>query len=306
MANGILKGKVMENVFDIIIIGAGPAGLTAALYAKRAGANVTVFEGASLGGQASLSAKVENFPGIDNITGADLVERMETQVTNLGVEIKYNPVIKIEKVSKGYIVHTKSCTYQARKLILSMGARARTLGVPGEVELLGRGVCYCAVCDGGLYKGRDVVVVGGGDSAVEDALYLSNICKSVTLIVRKELSCAKAYLDKLDDAKRAGKINVVFGIVTKILGDGAVESVVVGKDTIKTSAVFIAIGRIPDSDIVRDLVECDSLGYVKTDSDMRTSDKNIFACGDIRKKSVRQIVTACADGAIAGTFASKK
>ena len=293
--------------FDIIIIGAGPAGLTASIYSVRAGKKVLVLAGDMIGGQASLSSVVENYPGFEKITGVELAMKMYSQASNLGATIVYEKAINIKYDNKIFEVATPSSTFFAHNIILSMGAKARHLGIPAEEKFVGRGVGYCAICDGGLYKGKDVVIVGGGDSAVEDTIYLSNLVNKVTMIVRKgELKCQHYLFEELMRAKEKGNIEIVYNAnVVDILGDNVVSSVKLDNgQTISCQGVFIAIGRIPDTDLVKDLVELDK-GYIVCNENMQTSHPHIFACGDVRKKEVRQIITACADGAVAATFASK-
>lgn len=299
----------MDKNFDIVIIGAGPAGLTASIYASRSGKSVLVLDGGMIGGQTSLSSVVENYPGFEKITGVELAMKMYNQALALGAKVVYE---KVESVTpKGDIFEVKTTagsTFLASKVILSMGARARHLGLPSEEKYIGKGVGYCAICDGGLYKGKEVVIVGGGDSAVEDTIYLSGVVKKVTMIVRKsQLKCQHYLYQELQEKiKQNGNIDILYNSnITEIVGDDVVRGVVLNNDKkIECQGVFIAIGRIPDTDIVKDLVKLNN-GYIICDETMSTSHKGIFACGDIRVKDVRQIITACADGAIAGTFASK-
>ena len=250
--------------FDTIIIGAGPAGLTASIYSVRAGKKVLVLAGDMIGGQASLSSVVENYPGFEKITGVELAMKMYSQASNLGATIVYEKAINIKYDNKIFEVATPSSTFFAHNIILSMGAKARHLGIPAEEKFVGRGVGYCAICDGGLYKGKDVVIVGGGDSAVEDTIYLSNLVNKVTMIVRKgELKCQHYLFEELMRAKEKGNIEIVYNAnVVDILGDNVVSSVKLDNgQTISCQGVFIAIGRIPDTDLVKDLVELDK-GYI--------------------------------------------
>ena len=295
--------------YDVIIVGGGPAGLTASIYALRSGCSVLLFEGNFFGGQSSTSHEIVNYPGIENIAGIDLAMKMHSQAEKLGLVTEYDFVTKID--CKNKVVSTKSSDFKAVCIILAMGAKSRKLGIEKEPQYLGRGIHYCATCDGGFYKGKDVVVVGGGNSSAEDAIYLSNICKSVNVLVRgKQFKCQDVLLDKLTKLSSKNKITVNYNTTIKEIVDnnGVISAVKVlseDKDQeIKTDGIFIAIGREPDTELVQSQIKLDENGYVVADEKMHTSADGVFVAGDVRQKSLRQIITACADGAIAGNEAN--
>lgn len=294
-----------ENVYDMIIVGSGPAGLTAGIYGKRAGLKVVILESGFIqGGQIVNTYEVDNYPGMPGISGLELAEKLKEHVTGFGVEIARGKVKGISLDGEWKIVHTKKADYRGKAVILAAGAVHRKLEVPGEEELAGMGVSYCATCDGAFFKDQTVAVVGGGDVALEDALYLSNICKNVYLIHRRDgLRGAKVLQNKVME-----KENITFMPfyeVTKICGQNKVEAVELKQNqtgetkTIELSGVFIAIGMEPQSSLVKDLVKEDPAGYVEAGEDCRTSADGIYVAGDVRSKSLRQVVTAVADGAVA-------
>lgn len=300
------------KMYDVVIVGAGPGGLTAAIYALRSGLSVAIVEKAMIGGQASLTYEIKNFPGFVSISGMELAMKMHEQATLLGAETIYGEVKKINFASMNNLLFIDDEQIFANTIILSMGAKARTLGVPGEAEFIGRGICYCAVCDGALYKDKEVVLVGGGNSAVEDAIYLSKICKSVTIINNlPTFTCQKVLLDDLE--KQIEEKNNIFvnhnSCVLEISGEEMVKQVkyknAEGKEVlVNAEGVFIAIGRAPDTELVRNSVHLDAHGYVAVDENFETNQPGVFACGDVVVKKLRQIITACADGAIAATNAN--
>lgn len=287
---------------NIAVIGAGPGGLTAALYAARYGRKVTVFEGTFPGGQLVKTVNIENYPGFETGTdGFALADKMRKQAEKNGVAFKNERVKKIDFEKK--IIFTDKGEVSAETIILAMGASPRKLGVSGETEFLGKGVSYCATCDGMFFKGKTAVVVGGGDTALEDALFLSNICVKVYIIHRRDkLRAIKTLCDR---AEATENIEIVYSDnITEICGDNFVKYVKTEKGKIETDAVFIAVGNEPQSDICPEKIK-NSNGYIVTDENMRTCIDGIYCCGDLRDKPLRQIVTACADGAIAAYSAAK-
>lgn len=296
----------MESI-DIAVIGAGPGGLTAGIYAARAGKKCFIFEKEFVGGQVQYSDEIQNYPSFVNINGLDLVDKMQFHTESLGSVIKNEFVENIIKVDDGFHIKTTENIFFAKKLILSMGASARKLGLKEELDFIGKGISYCATCDGAFFKKKVVVVVGGGDTAFEDILYLSSYCEKVISIHRNNEYKANQSLQKrVKSLVNAGKVELLTGVeVTKLIGNKFLEKVKLSNNkTINASGIFVAIGRVPDTNIVKSLVKLDDYGYIITDEDMKTNVDGIFAVGDIRKKTLRQIITACSDGAIAATIAS--
>lgn len=294
-------------MYDIIIVGAGPSGLTAALYALRANKKVLVFEAKTYGGQIINATVVENYPGIDAISGVDLATNMYNQVVKLGAEFKFEMVKKITKEKK---VITNSGTYSAKAIILATGAENRRLNLPGEVEYIGKGISYCATCDGNFYKNKDVAVVGGGNTALEDALYLSNICNKVYLIHRRESFRAEDRY--IEEVKLNDNIELILNsTVTELNGDSLLESITVkDKDdnsrNLKIEALFIAVGQQPKNELFADVIELDEKGYIKVHDDVYTNCSGIYACGDTREKELKQLTTAVSDGSLAATIAIRE
>lgn len=295
-------------MIDIAIIGAGPGGMTAALYASRAGYKTVVFEKMTAGGQMGLTHLIENFPGIVKTNGFDLAMTLSEQIQNFKTEMISAEVTNIEKTEEGYRIVTSSETYEAKSVILALGASPRNLGVEGERRLRGSGVSYCATCDGNFYRGADVAVVGGGNTAFEDALFLANLCKKVYLIHRRDEFRAEKVLQQEVFAKSNIEV-ITNATVQDIEGKFEVEKIVLQKDDATTEipvqGVFVAVGTVPNSDLVKDLVTLDNYGYIVTDENMKTSAEGIFAVGDVRNTVLRQIVTACADGAVAAQSAER-
>lgn len=289
---------------DIIIIGGGPAGLTAGIFACRAGMKVKIFEKLVVGGQANLSAKVANFPGYEEVDGYELSARMKQQVENLGAEIIFEDVKSVRKENGKICVETSNKSYCAKKLIIATGAKERLIGCPGEKEFRGKGVSYCASCDGYFFRDKVVAVVGGGNTAFENVLYLSKIVKKIYLVHRREGFRADKLL--VDSVKQLDNVTFVLNECTKdIVGEDKVQRINfcsgLGLDV---DAVFVAIGRIPDLDWLNIELEKTNDGYIIVDENMKTSVENVHACGDITNHKLKQIVTACAEGAVAGNSAS--
>ena len=289
--------------FDYIIIGAGPAGLSSAQYAARSGLNTIVFEGAGAGGQVVQIAELENYPGVyPAVNGYDFIETMRNQATSFGAQIKQAQISSIDKKGRDFIIQTKDTVYTAPALCIATGAVHKNLDVPGEKEFAGRGVSYCAVCDGPFFKNKKIFVVGGGDSACAEAIYLTSISSDVSIIHRRDTFRAqKAIVDKM---LAAGVKPVYDTVVKSINGDSKVTSLTL--ENVKTkeiteqecNAVFIFAGMVPQTELV-DMIKKDEGGYIITDEKMQTSVPGLFAAGDIRSKPFRQIVTAVNDGAIA-------
>lgn len=295
-------------MYDLIILGAGPAGLTAGIYAARGGLNAVIVESKAVGGQAALTAEIENYPGFASVSGYELVSLMQAQCEALGVSFVFDAPVAlsldggVKRVDTAY-----SGTLEARAVILAMGALPRTLGIERESELMGGGVSYCATCDGAFFRGKPVAVVGGGNTAVEDALYLEKFASEVYLIHRRDALRADAIL--ADRVKNSGVHIVWDSVVTALEGDKKLQSVtlknVKSGDTssLAVNGLFVAVGQKPATEGLTG-VELDG-GYIVTDSEMRTSLPGVFAAGDVRKKTLRQVVTAAADGAVAAESAIK-
>lgn len=283
----------VKSSFDCIIIGAGIAGLTAAIYLKRAGKNVVIIEKSMPGGQILKTNSIKNFPGFLEIDGFGLIRRVLDQTDNLNIKIIKEEVLEINNLE----VKTNKNTYQTKNIILATGRKPRILGLENEEELIGKGISFCASCDGNLYKNENVAVVGGGNTAFEDAIYLSNICKNVTLIHRNNNYRAEEYL--IEELKQ--KANVTFAPNEKVeklnTKDGFLESIETNNNTYKIKGLFVAIGQVPS------IIKIDSLnqenGYIIVNEKMETNIKGIYACGDCIKKDVYQLTTAAAEGTIA-------
>ncbi|MCL1827460.1 MAG: thioredoxin-disulfide reductase [Candidatus Cloacimonetes bacterium] len=300
----------MENI-DLAIIGAGPAGLSAATYGARGGLRTIVFEKNIVGGQITLTAEIENYPGFADIqSGYDLVEKMQQQAEKFGAVIKEESVESISIEGHNKVIKTDQNTYEAKVVIYATGASPRKLDVPGEIEYTGRGVSYCATCDGALYRNKVVAVIGGGDSAIEEAMFLTKFASKVYIIHRRDqLRAVHTIQQKAFDNP---KIELVLdSVVREVKGDQQVRTVSI--ENVKSKAlselnvdgVFVYVGIIPNSDLVKDLLDLDKAGFVVTDVDMQTKIPGFYAVGDIRQKSLRQVVTATSDGAIAAFLAEK-
>ncbi|MBN1504314.1 MAG: thioredoxin-disulfide reductase [Candidatus Eisenbacteria bacterium] len=295
--------------FDVLVIGAGPAGLTAGLYVSRAGWRAACLERLAPGGQAALTSRVDNYPGFDEpVSGFELCRRMEAQAKRFGVEVVQGEAQGLAVAAGSVVVRSAEATLRADAVVVASGARPRELGVPGETELRGKGVSYCATCDGPFFRNQAVAVVGGGDSAVEEAMFLARLCSRVYLVHRRdEFRAVKTVVERaLNDTKI---VPVQSAVVTRIAGTDGVEAVEVrnvstgATDRLEVAGVFVYVGLLPNSEFLAGQVARDGAGYVITDEDMLTSAPGVFAAGDVRKKSLRQISTAVGDGAIAAMSA---
>ncbi len=304
----------MRERYDIVIVGAGPAGLTAGIYAGRAGLSVAILERQYPGGQAFVTERIENYPAFpDGISGYELAERMKNQAEAFGSEIITDTeVLRIEDdaVSGHKLVHTAAgSTVSALALIIATGARYRKLGVPGEDRFFGKGVSSCATCDAALYRDKHVVVVGGGDTAVQEALFLTRFVSKLTLVHRRDrLRADKILQDRI--LKLTPKVEFHWdSVLTAISGRQSVESVAIknvrsgATDVLKCDGVFIFVGFVPNSEFVQQYVKTDELGYIIAGESMATSVPGVFACGDVRKNALRQIISACGEGAVAAVAA---
>lgn len=289
-------------MYDVIIIGAGPAGLSAGIYAIRAGLDTLILDKSAWGGQTILSAEIENYPAVATVTGSDFAQKMYDQLVGLGGSVTLEEVKRLDLETKTVV--TGSNTYQAKAIIIAAGLKRRTLGCRGEERLTGRGVSYCAICDGRFFTGKNVVIAGGGNTAMEDALYMSGYCHHITILCRGDRLKGEEKLKESIDKKE--NITVLYGVnIKEILGDQMVEKVLLDNGKyLKTSAVFVAIGYEADSTFLGEPLEMTGEGYVVAGEDCRTNMRGVFIAGDLRTKQVRQIVTAAADGAVAALGAA--
>ena len=294
---------------DTVIVGAGPAGMTAALYLLRLGRRVLLLESDSFGGQIASSPRVANYPGIPSIAGLDFADALLSQVTELGAEIDVTRVTGLRKSSDGFEVICENGAFPCKTVILATGVRHRTLGLPEEDRYIGRGISFCAICDGPFYKGKAAAVVGGGNSALQEALCLSEICASVQLIHRRAAFRGEARL--LAELRQKPNVRLLTNtVITAFSGEGrltalTLQNVLTGDvSEIAADVLFEAIGLIPGSESFRDLVQMDENGYLSAGEDCRTSCPGIFAAGDCRTKTVRQLTTAVADGSAAALAAA--
>ena len=294
-------------MYDIIIIGAGPAGMTASIYARRALKKVLVLEAVSYGGQIINTLDIENYPVESHISGFDFSTKLYNQAVELGAEFIFEKCIKVDKNDSSFEVFTTSSKYQCKSLIIATGADNRKLGLDKEVEFIGKGLSYCATCDGTFYKKRDVAVVGGGNTALEDALYLSNICNKVYLIHRR--AEFRGDISVVEKIKSKNNIEIIYNSnVSKLIGDERLNAIEISnldgsKKEISVSGLFVAIGKIPENENFKDIIKVDDNGYIIAGEDCHTNIDGIFVAGDNRTKMLRQLVTATSDGAIAATEA---
>jgi len=296
-------------MYDIIIVGAGPAGLTAAIYARRSSKKVLVLEARSYGGQIINTLDIENYPVEEHISGFDFATKLYNQTKNLGAEIVFEKVINISDCKSYKEVTTIKSTYQAKTLILATGSENRKLGISLEDELIGKGISYCATCDGAFYKKKNVAVVGGGNTALEDALYLSDIAENVYLIHRRD--SFRGENSTVEHLKEKDNVHFIYNSnVTKLHAKERLESIEVTNldgsvQAIDVSGLFVAVGRIPENQNFASIIQLDDAGYIIAGENCHTNVDGIYVAGDNRVKDLRQLVTATSDGAIAATEAIK-
>ena len=307
--------KQINKNYELIIIGGGPAGIMAGVYALRSGIKTLLIEKESYGGQVSTSFEIKNFLGFDEISGPELAEKMRQQYANLNGESLFDEVLSFNKEEDDSktIVTAYSGIYNAPTIIFAPGAYPRKLGIEKEEYFNGKGIGYCAICDGGFYKDKVVAVVGGGNTAFEDAIYLSNVAKKVYIISRRDKYRAIDALVKNAKkiSERTKKIEfIVNSNVSKLIGEDYLKSVEITnsldqkKQILKVDGLFIAVGRIPATTLLKDIVDMDNEGYIKANSNLETNIKGLYVAGDARVKEIRQIITAASDGAIAATYAN--
>ena len=299
-------------VYDIVIVGGGPAGLTAAIYGLRAGKTVLVIEKNGFGGQIAYSPKVENIPGTKVISGAEFADHLTDQTMALGADMELEKVIRVDKTAEGFTVHTEEgSVFYGKTVILAVGVKHRTLGLPGEEDLIGNGISFCAVCDGAFYAGQEVAMIGGGNSALQEALLLSEVCKKVTVVQNLAGFTGEK---KLADALMQ-KENVTAYFNTVVAGyettDGALTGLKLHNDQtgeefgISVDGAFLAVGLMPENDPFAQHADLNNWGYFDSAEDCRTKTEGLFVAGDCRSKYIRQVVTASADGAIAAMAACR-
>lgn len=298
-------------IYDVIIIGAGPAGLTAAIYAKRACLNMLVLQDKySIGSQICNTYEVCNYPGFNKITGQELYDKIKNHATELAIQIASEKVVEISDYNLDIKkVKTKDSVYETKSIVIATGASPKKAGFQGEEDFIGKGISYCATCDGAFYKDKEVAVIGGGDVAVEDAIYLSRIAKVVYLLVRKDKLRATKILQ--EEVSKLGNVQIIYETqIEKVYGNNILEGALMRTkgdiipSELTVSAIFVGIGITPDTLIIKDKVDMEG-DYIKASEDCATSVKGIYAIGDVRKKQLRQVITACSDGANAITTIQK-
>ena len=290
-------------MYDTIIIGGGPAGLTSAIYLRRANKTVLVLEANVCGGQIVNAQDVENYPGYAHISGFDLSENMRKQVLELGAEIKYETVLRVDENKK---VYTTNNTYEAKSVIIAVGSKNRKLKIANEDKFTGRGISYCATCDGNFYRNKNVAVIGSGNTALDDILYLSDIVNHVYGIVRGD--SYKGEIQELEEIKSKSNVTLYFNsVVTELIGNETLEKIKMNNETeLEVSGLFVAIGQEPNNMMFKNIVDIDEKGYIITTDEVKTKTKGIYVAGDARVKVLRQLTTATSDGALAATYAIKE
>lgn len=307
-----MDADLEENMYDIIIIGGGPAGLTAAVYGRRAGKSVLVIEKNSFGGQIAFSPKVENIPGTIAISGAEFADKLVEQAMALGADVELEKVVSVEKTDAGFLAHTEEgSTFEGKTVILAVGVKHRLLGLEGEEDLIGNGLSFCAVCDGAFYTGQDVAMIGGGNSALQEALLLSEVCRKVTIVQNLAFFTGEKTL--ADALIARDNVEVLFStLVTGYESEGGslsglqLRNDVTGEETrISVDGAFLAVGLMPENDAFTHLAAVDEQGYFTSTETCLTQTPGVFTAGDCRSKTIRQVVTASADGATAAMAACR-
>lgn len=291
-------------MYDIIIIGAGPAGLTAAIYAARAEKRVLILEKETFGGQITFSPKVENYPGLGVVSGNELADKFLEQVMSYGVDIELCEALDVRDLGDAKVVETTAGDFEAKAVIIASGSKHRRLGLDGEEELIGEGVSYCAVCDGAFFKGRSVAVIGGGNTALQDAVLLSELCSHVTIVQNLSTLTGEAKLEK--KLRAAGNVDFIFDtVVTGLVGNKSLYAIKLKNEKtgdiseLRVDGMFVAIGQVPENEPFIKVVSLDARGYIEADDACKTKTPGVFAAGDCRVKRIRQVTTATADGTVA-------
>ncbi len=298
-----------KKIYDLVIIGAGPAGLTAAIFAARYGLNIAVFEKLVPGGQITVTDTIENYPGInDKISGYELANRFKKHAERYDIDFENEEVIKLSKEKSKFLIQLREYNIESYSVIMATGSQPRKLSIPGEEEFIGRGVSFCATCDGPFYKDKNVAVIGGGNTAVEEALYLSEIANSVKLVHKRDkLRAVEVYRKRIE---KKGNVDLILeSVPIEIIGEDKVKSLKIKslpknkKFDVKCDGIFVFIGYLPNKKLVEDIVDLDDKGHVISDDNMSSSCEGLFVAGDLRRKRLRQVITACSDGAIASDSA---
>ena len=297
-------------MYDLIVVGAGPAGLTAAIYARRADKSVLVLDKGMFGGQMTFSPKIENYPGYNQISGNDLAEKMVSQAIEMGAELDMAEVTKIEKEGNIFCVYSGDDIYMAKTVILATGARHRLLGIDREEDFIGDGISFCAVCDGAFYAGKTVAVIGGGNSALQEAIMLSDGCEKVYVVQNLDFLTGEEKLAEI--LRKRTNVEIIYGTTVEaihgndVFGGIVIKNTATGEKTrLDLDGMFIAIGQVPENEAYKNLVALSDRGYVVSDENCLTDTEGLFVAGDCRTKNIRQISTACGDGAIAALAACR-
>lgn len=299
-------------MYDIIIVGGGPAGLTAAIYSLRAGKSVLVIEKNSFGGQIAFSPKVENIPGTRSVSGAEFADKLTDHAMDLGAEVELEKVISVEKTGDCFTVSTEEGSqFTGLSVILAVGVKHRTLGLPGEEDLIGNGISFCAVCDGAFYTGQEVAMIGGGNSALQEALLLAEVCKKVTIV--QNLAFLTGEKKLADALAEKDNVEILYSTVVSqyVTENGQLKGLKLHNDAtgeeseISVDGVFLAVGLQPENDAFAGLAQLNDWGYFDAEEDCRTKTEGVFVAGDCRKKNIRQVVTAAGDGAVAAMAACR-
>lgn len=299
------------NMYDIVIVGAGPAGLTAAVYARRAGKSVLLLDKGAFGGQITFSPKVENYPAFDSVSGSELADKMVSQVLFQGADVEVENVISVRNEGEKKVVVTEEGNeYESRAVILACGARHRHLGLENEEKFIGEGISFCAVCDGAFYQNKKVALIGGGNSALQEAILLSETCEKVYVIQNLDFLTGEKRLQEI--LQKRGNVEVRLGTVVSAIADGDAFHAITLKKTsdgseeeLKVDGMFVAIGLVPENGAFKELAELDDFGYFDSGEDCTTKTEGVFVAGDCRKKAVRQVATAVSDGAVCAIAACR-
>ncbi len=294
----------MSMIYDVLIVGAGPAGMTAAIYARRAGKSVLILEKETFGGQITHSPKVENYPGYKEMSGLEFADKLTDQVMALGAEIELDTILSVKRVGEHIVAEGEGAAYTGRTLIVASGSHHRALGLDGEEELVGHGISYCAICDGAFYAGREVAVIGGGNTALQEAVMLSEYCKKVTIVQNLAFLTGEESLQKQLVKKENVTVLLSHTVAGFLEKEGELTGLRLQKEggevvSYPTDGVFVAIGQVPENDPFKALCELDERGYIKAGEACVTADPAVFVAGDCRTKAIRQITTATGDGDVA-------